>query len=484
MAEFAKLKEPADEAVGQLEDEIGKPPSQVVGYRLSFERRVLEGKINVARTFFSMGSLLLSTSLPLVLEFTDYVSEQIALVMRILTAIAIVGLATIFATSDNIVFLIYARYARQMLHRHILLSMQEVEITLGYVKQWDHNFTRRTAEEVAAHLKRGAELEEDDSTLDDEFAVLDALDSLSHKLRGKTFTLGDLQIFYSLKDVFAMEDSPFLEAVIRVRNETNAVNSSHIASFVRSSGFGWWGRAALIKELDNFGTFVMTGTGLGDNTETINSWVELFIRREANTLAGPNVVWASRFAAFFAYELAVNKAYNVLAFLRKLMAEWECFDFEVFTNSPERTFTTMDSEAVPIASEAIATVELTPQLKYRKGFFRPIGANEPVGNLHAFETPDFLLVYKTYATVEFITTYKLFNVQAKDRLIGLVKAKASPVMHTMMDFSGHPLMYEKLTEAEMPHNKRQWRNIQGEAAYNAAVLGMDRMILRPRFVKT
>ena len=122
-------------------------------------------------------------------------------------------------------------------------------------------------------------MSEDDSSLEDEFSVLDSLDAFANKLRDQTFNLADLQVFYSIRDLFAMEDSPFLDAVIRVRDEIDVINSTDVAKFVRSTGLGWGGRADLLRELKKFGRFVMTGTGLGNDTETVDSWVHLFIRR-------------------------------------------------------------------------------------------------------------------------------------------------------------------------------------------------------------
>ena len=468
----------AGDCVAPLEE--GKKMMRAkVEYRRSFERQVLEGKINVARNFLSMGALLLSTSLPLLLEFTDYVSEEEALWMKVLTAVAIVVLAATFAMSNNIVFRMYAPYARRMLHQHIVLFMIEVELDLGYVKQREDNFVRRSVDEVAALLQKSTYVKDDDNSLADEFTVLDFLDLLAHRLRDETFTLGDLQIFYSISDVVVMEDSPFLDAMVRLREELAVVNSIKLASFVRSAGLGWWSRASLSRELESFGTFVMTGTGLGEETDEVNSWVELFIRSEKDTLAGPNVVWASRFAAFLAHQLAKSGSYAGISFLKMLLAEWECFDFEVFTNSSCQKYTLMDEEAVPITIEAIKAVELTPELRYRKGFFGSESENA-IGNLHAFETDELLLVYRTYATVEYATLYKMFSVHRKEKLIGLIKPKTSAVMHTMVDFSAHSLVYEKLIEAEQPAVKIQWKQVQGGAsAYDACVQAMDKMILRP-----
>jgi hypothetical protein len=433
-------------------------------YRLNFEHLVLEGKINVARASLSMGSLLLSTSLPLILEFCGYVTEETALAMRIIVAITIGGLAAIFTYSDKIVFRFYAPFARKMLHRHILLFMEEIEFTLEYVKQKDHNFIRKSSEEAATLLQIYSEVVEDDSTLDDEFAVLNRLDWLAQALRDGTFSLGDLQLFYSIHDVFVMEDAPFLEAVILVRDEIVAINSPKVASFIRAECLGFSGRSSLLRMLKIFGVFVMTGTGLSQNTETVNSWVTLLITNEGNTRTSPNVVWASRFAAFFAYELVTSGSYNVISFLKTLLAEWECFDFEVFVNTSDKKYTVMDMEAVPITMESIAPVKLTPTLQYRKGFF----GKKYCGNLHAFETAELLLVVRTYATVEFKTVYKKFNLHDKDKLIGLVKPRASLTMHTMMDFSEHPLIYETMKMDQSGMDDKE-------------MLAMDQMHLRPSF---
>ena len=40
--------------------------------------------------------------------------------------------------------------------------------------------------------------------------------------------------------------------------------------------------------------------------------------------------------------------------MKMLMASWECFDVEVFVNTPQKKYSVMDFDVVPITDEVVS----------------------------------------------------------------------------------------------------------------------------------
>ena len=121
------------------------------------------------------------------------------------------------------------------------------------------NFLLKPIHEVTAALKEKAGVEDDDSSLQDEYRVLNELNDGLKLLRENTFRLSDLKTFYDIKQVIVFENMPWTGACTRILDAIEDSRSKLIGRIVRENNLGYFQVNDMKKILKDFAKVVLTG---------------------------------------------------------------------------------------------------------------------------------------------------------------------------------------------------------------------------------
>ena len=309
---------------------------------MRFERIVVV-KLDGLKTLFSTLALFVSIAFPVFLEFADYLDEDHAYLLRVFvsTGIVLAGIALIF--SDKLVMRTQARFVDKVLAKQVANFVGQLRGSIPILNQYPANFSLKPIHEVTAALKEKAGVEDDDSSLQDEYRVLNELNDGLKLLRENTFRLSDLKTFYDIKQVIVFENMPWTSACTRILDEIEDSRSKLIGRIVRENDLGYFQvngggnppHYGLMNILKDFAKVVLTGARHPRAAE-LDEWMNASLSSTTGVQADPGLVILYRVHCAMIDELYTHGTTLIAKTLQIITAEDACSCFGRNLRAPPR----------------------------------------------------------------------------------------------------------------------------------------------------
>ena len=406
---------------------------------MRFERIVVV-KLDALKTLFSTLALFVSIAFPVFLEFADYLDEDHAYMLRVFvsTGIVIAGIALIF--SDKLVMRTQARFVDKVLAKQVANFVAQLRGSIPILDLYPKNFLLKPIHEVTAALKEKAGVEDDDSSLQDEYRVLNELNEGLKLLRENTFRLSDLKTFYDIKNLIVFENMPWTGACTRILEGIEDSRSKLIGRIVRENNLGYFQVNDMKKILKDFAKVVLTGSGHPRAAE-LDKWMNASLNSTTGVQADPGLVILYRVHCAMIDELYSHGTTLIAKTLQIITAEdaCSCFEFQFLENTPEvpakgetgpdgaitghvaavpaKTYT-IDDPAVDIVNSTFNLTLANGAVVMKGGFSPDYGADTRATEVRGRG----LLITRCYFRVKYGVSLGLFGVDSKDGLLGLVRS--------------------------------------------------------------
>ena len=421
-------------AAGDVGDVAG-----VDDYVVRFERIVVV-KLDGLKTLFSTLALFVSIAFPVFLEFADYLDEDHAYMLRVFvsTGIVIAGIALIF--SDKLVMRTQARFVDKVLAKQVANFVSQLRGAIPILDLYPKNFLLKPIHEVTAALKEKAGVEDDDSSLQDEYRVLNELNDGLKLLRENTFRLSDLKSFYDIKQVIVFENMPWTGACTRILDAIEDPRSKLIGRIVRENDLGYFQVNEMKDILKDFAKVVLTGSGHPREAK-LDEWMNESLEKTTGVQPDPGLVILYRVHCAMIDELYTHGTTLIAKTLQIITAEdaCSCFEFQFLENTPEvpaqgetgpdgaitghvaavpaKTYT-IDDPAVDIVNSTFNLKLANGAIVMKGGFSPDYGADTRATEVRGRG----LLITRCYFRVKYGVSLGLFGVDSKDGLLGLVRS--------------------------------------------------------------
>ena len=429
---------------------------------MRFERIVVV-KLDGLKTLFSTLALFVSIAFPVFLEFADYLDEDHAYMLRVFvsTGIVVAGIALIF--SDKLVMRTQARFVDKVLAKQVANFVGQLRGSIPILEQYPANFSLKPIHEVTAALKEKAGVEDDDSSLQDEYRVLNELNDGLKLLRENTFRLSDLKTFYDIKQVIVFENMPWTSACTRILDEIEDSRSKLIGRIVRENDLGYFQVNEMKDILKDFAKVVLTGSGHPREAK-LDEWMNESLEKTTGVQPDPGLVILYRVHCAMIDELYTHGTTLIAKTLQIITAEdaCSCFEFQFLENTPEvpaqgetgpdgaitghvaavpaKTYT-IDDPAVDIVNSTFNLKLANGAIVMKGGFSPDYGADTRATEVRGRG----LLITRCYFRVKYGVSLGLFGVDSKDGLLGLVRSDDN-IMKEPCNLSAAPQFYNAISK--------------------------------------
>ena len=422
-------------AAGDVGDVAG-----VDDYVVRFERIVVV-KLDGLKALFSTLALFVSIAFPVFIEFADYLDDDHAYMLRVFvsTGIVLAGIALIF--SDKLVMLSQAEFVHRILNKLVANFVDQLQGRMEVLTKHSKNFVLKDLESVTKALMEKAGVEDDKSSLQDEYRVLNVLNDFLKLLRDDAFCLSDLQTFYDIKNLIVFENMPWTNACTRILDELDDSRSKLIGRIVRENNLGYFQVNDMKRILKDFAKVVLTGAG-HPRAAKLDEWMNESLSSTTGVQPDPGLVMLYRFLHAIVDELYTHGTTLIAKTLQIITAEdaCSCFEFEFLENTaevpaqgetgpdgaitghvpavPAKTYTMDDLDDGVIVNPTFNLTLANGAIVMQGGF-----STNYVSNNYAMEVRGRgLLITRCYFRVKYGVSLGLFGVDSKDGLLGLVRS--------------------------------------------------------------
>mmetsp|Transcript_1478 Transcript_1478/g.2010 ORF Transcript_1478/g.2010 Transcript_1478/m.2010 type:complete len:491 (+) Transcript_1478:120-1592(+) len=292
-------------------------------YRRDFEAIVVS-QIEFSRGQMDMAAILVPVTLPLILEYTDFIESEGAQLGMISFVVVVIILSTLFfILSDKLTINYFSNMIDAGFKKELDKFLQELVITNhALIKKHPKNFLMKSIDEIDNAIRSHSGSQKDNYSYEDELHALDALDNLASKLRTGLFTLSDLQVFCKIENLIVIEDYSILDRLLELEKEINSPRSKLLARFYHDNNLGFLEFDYLKKIAKDFVSFVITGKGSDDEEDKIlNAAVRQWIENTRNVQWTPYVIYTNRMSAYIFYEFSRKGTAYAAALMEELSSD-------------------------------------------------------------------------------------------------------------------------------------------------------------------
>ena len=311
------------------------------GYRRNFEVKVI-AHIEHRRNQMNVAAILVPVTLPMILEYTDFIESEHTQIFLISAVAAVIVLSTLFFIfADKLTIKFFSNRVDCGYKREVKAFTEELKITNSeLINKHPHNFLMKSINDIAEairHQSEGSD-EDDEYSYEDELRALDTLDNFAMKLRIGVFTLSDLELFYEVENLIVIEDYSILDCLLRLEKEINSPKSLLLSRFYHENKLTYDQFQHLRIIAERFISFVITGKGSGNDEldRVLNDAVDKWIKKTSNVIWSPFVIYTDRMSVFIFYEFSKEGTAYAAALMEMLSSnEMQDRKIEIYTLSKE-----------------------------------------------------------------------------------------------------------------------------------------------------